>query len=69
MSEHGTNGIPRTLEDKLVEAKEWCDSCPDAAVTDDLVREQWSAQAALILLDIVEAVDATWGYGPRAESA
>lgn len=61
--QEGTNGIPKELEDRLLEAKTWYDKhAPNL--------EGWSAdeicnsstKGADILMDIVEAVDRTWGF-------
>lgn len=57
----GTNGIPKALEDKLIEAKQWSERSPGV---DSMHRlKEWQAEGTHILLDVVEAVEETWGFG------
>jgi len=61
----GTNDIPKQLEAKLVEAKQWRDkrqemidaSFPDAAAWNENV-----SQGVLLLAEIVDIIDETWGF-------
>lgn len=69
----GTNGIPRELEEKLVEAKGWYDRREELEDTiqehgglaernqDDL--DAFDREAGSLLAEIVEAVESTWGFG------
>lgn len=67
MDSEPTHAIPRALERKLIEAREWRDkhaSLGQGECDYDLVEESLeSANAGLRLLaEIVEAVEDTWGY-------
>lgn len=73
--EEGTNGLPKAVEDKLVEAKNWYDRRVELERTIQLRggnaqrnqedRDEIDREAAGVLESIVEAIDATWGFGPE----
>ena len=64
-----TRDMPPGLEAKIVQAKKWFDNrqvmiendFPDAAAWSDSV-----AEGNLLLADIVDLVDETWGFGPQS---
>lgn len=74
---HGGNvrSFPKVLEDKLVEAKKWCDerSAMEAAIRNSSGpgsaqrnQDDWDESdraGALMLDDIVELIDEAWGWG------
>lgn len=76
----GTNGLPRELEEKLVEAKEWYDKRqelpPNSYRLSDseqkTIRDRWddSGDDAIELLEnIVEVIAETWGWAPKLKKA
>lgn len=60
----GTNGIPKELEDKLGEAKDWYDTIDLDAMSDSEF-EAARHKGADLLAEIVEVIDETWGWGLR----
>lgn len=71
MSE-GTNGLPRELEERLVEAKDWYDK-RDLRAWDRAGNVQAEhdsdAEGAQLLISIIEIIDGTWGWAPKLKKA
>jgi hypothetical protein len=57
-----THHLPDTLTSKLIEAKGWYDRCPASAPSDDEERARWGAEGTVLMMDVVEIVEKTWGY-------
>lgn len=65
MPQAGTNGIPEELENKLLEAKKWYDQHAHGLESwNSNEIEASSLKGADLLMDIVEAIDRTWGFAP-----
>lgn len=71
-----THAIPRELEAKLVEAKQWYDRREDLeaairstggfAQRNQEDRDVSDREAAGVLAEIVEVIGETWTWGPKA---
>jgi hypothetical protein len=65
MAHEPTHHIPKELQDKLVEAKEWRDKrqeLVDAGYTDASAWSNNVSEGVLLLAEIVDMVDAEWGF-------
>jgi hypothetical protein len=70
--EEPTHALPKELQDKLVEAKEWYDRreeleevirrCVGIAQRNEADRDALRGEAELILAEVVEIIDRTWGF-------
>lgn len=71
-----THPIPKELEGKLTEAKQWYDCREDLEATirstggfaerNQEDRDASDREAAGVLAEIIEVIDETWGWGPKA---
>lgn len=72
-----THPIPEELEAKLVEAKQWYDRLlklefairtkPGIAERNQSDRDDMAREGASLMEEIVEIIDVTWGWGPKAD--
>lgn len=70
--EEPTHALPKELKAKLLEAKDWYDRWEELeeairrsrgiAQRNEDDRDAFRGEGALILLDIVEIIDETWGF-------
>ena len=77
--ENATHNIPRALQGKLVEAKEWRDERMElekaiawhggSAQRNQEDRDEFDRRGAALLEAIVELCDEAWGFAPELEKS